>query len=202
MIFKPQKYSIADRSGVPFIDSDEINSLIRDTISDKKQVLEIIEKSLDKNRLTLQEVAQLINATDTDQIELIKEGARQLKEKVYGNRIVLFAPLYVGNMCTNDCQYCGFRTSNKNALRTTLSDSQLIQEVKALEDTGQKRLILVFGEHPKYNAQYIADVTRKVYSIKKGNGEIRRVNINAAPLDTEGFRLYPYPCDISCNPGL
>jgi len=188
MIFKPQKYSIADRSGVPFIDSDEINSLIRDTISDKKQVLEIIEKSLDKNRLTLQEVAQLINATDTDQIELIKEGARQLKEKVYGNRIVLFAPLYVGNMCTNDCQYCGFRTSNKNALRTTLSDSQLIQEVKALEDTGQKRLILVFGEHPKYNAQYIADVTRKVYSIKKGNGEIRRVNINAAPLSIDGFR--------------
>jgi 2-iminoacetate synthase len=189
MIFKPQEYNIADRPGVPFIDPQEIGYLIQNTKPDKKQVLDIIEKSLDKNRLSMQEVAQLINATGPDQIEMIKDGARQLKEKVYGNRIVLFAPLYVGNMCTNDCQYCGFRISNSNAQRTTLSNDQLITEVMALEDAGQKRLILVFGEHPKYNAQFMADITRKVYSVKMGNGEIRRVNINAAPLDTDGFRI-------------
>jgi 2-iminoacetate synthase len=189
MIFKPQEYNIADRAGVPFIDPQEIGYLIQNTKSDKRQVFDIIEKSLDKNRLSMQEVAQLINATGPDQIEMIKDGARQLKEKVYGNRIVLFAPLYVGNMCTNDCQYCGFRISNSNAQRTTLSNDQLITEVMALEDAGQKRLILVFGEHPKYNAQFMADITRKVYSVKKGNGEIRRVNINAAPLDTDGFRI-------------
>jgi 2-iminoacetate synthase len=189
MIFKPQKYRIDDRPGLPFIDVEEINSLTQGTKPDKKLVLDIIEKSLSKNRLSLQEVAHLINATEPGQIEMIKDGARQLKEKVYGNRIVLFAPLYVGNMCTNDCQYCGFRTSNKSAQRTTLSNEQLIREVEALEDNGQKRLILVFGEHPKYNAQFMADITRAVYSVKKGNGEIRRVNINAAPLDTEGFRI-------------
>ena len=189
MIFKPQIYKIKDQPGVPFIDAEEIQQFLQITRSDKVRINEIIAKSLDKNRLTLEEVACLLNTDDPEIIEQIKEGARQLKEKVYGNRIVLFAPLYVGNLCTNDCQYCGFRTSNKNANRSTLSESQLVDEVEALEDNGQKRLILVFGEHPKYDAHFIAETARKVYSIKKGNGEIRRVNINAAPLTTEGFKI-------------
>jgi 2-iminoacetate synthase len=189
MIFKPQIYKIKDQPGVPFIDAEEIQQFLQITRSDKVRINEIIAKSLDKNRLTLEEVACLLNTDDPEIIEQIKDGARQLKEKVYGNRIVLFAPLYVGNLCTNDCQYCGFRTSNKNANRSTLSESQLVDEVEALEDNGQKRLILVFGEHPKYDAHFIAETARKVYSIKKGNGEIRRVNINAAPLTTEGFKI-------------
>jgi 2-iminoacetate synthase len=189
MIFKPQIYKIKDQPGVPFIDAEEIQQFLQITRSDKVRINEIIAKSLDKNRLTLEEVACLLNTDDPEIIEQIKEGARQLKEKVYGNRIVLFAPLYVGNLCTNDCQYCGFRASNKNANRSTLSESQLVDEVEALEDSGQKRLILVFGEHPKYDAHFIAETARKVYSIKKGNGEIRRVNINAAPLTTEGFKI-------------
>jgi len=189
MIFTPQKYRIEDKKGVPFIDANEIQEYLAKSKSDKNRIDEIIAKSLGKNRLTMEEVACLINADKPDQIEQIKEGARQLKINVYGNRIVLFAPLYVGNMCTNDCQYCGFRTSNKKEIRKTLSETQLIDEVKALEDNGQKRLILVFGEHPKYNAQFIADTARKVYSVKKGNGEIRRVNVNAAPLSTEGFKI-------------
>ena len=188
MIFKPQVYRIADRAMQPFIDVKEIEDFLKNSITDKGFIREIIAKSLDKNRLSLSETAALVNATEPDLIEEIKEGARQLKEKVYGNRIVLFAPLYVGNLCTNDCQYCGFRTSNKVAQRTTLDNSQLIQEVEALEDNGQKRLILVFGEHPKYNAEFFANSARTVYSVKKGNGEIRRVNINAAPLDIDGFR--------------
>jgi 2-iminoacetate synthase len=189
MIFKPQKYRIEDKPGVPFINADEIQEYLLKVKPDKVRIDEIIAKSLEKNRLTLEEVSCLINASDPLQVEQIKDGARRLKENVYGNRIVLFAPLYVGNMCTNDCRYCGFRTSNKMEIRTTLSESQLIDEVKALEDNGQKRLILVFGEHPKYNAQFIADTARKVYSIRNGNGEIRRVNINAAPLSTEGFKI-------------
>ena len=94
----------------------------------------------------LYEVITLVKANDPELIELIKQGARELKEKVYGNRIVLFAPLYVGSHCTNDCQYCGFRTSNTQAERATLAGDELIREVEALEDNGQKRLILVFGE--------------------------------------------------------
>ncbi|MCG8699578.1 MAG: [FeFe] hydrogenase H-cluster radical SAM maturase HydG, partial [Bacteroidales bacterium] len=188
MKFTPEKYSIEDVPEKPFIDEAEIEEKLRSNIPDRKRVEEIVAKSLGKSRLNLDDVAYLVNANDPELIEMIKEGARTLKEKVYGNRIVLFAPLYVGSYCTNDCQYCGFRTSNKNAERTTLSHNQLIENVEALEDNGQKRLIMVYGEHPKYNADYIAETVRTVYKVKKGNGEIRRVNINAAPLSKEGFK--------------
>jgi 2-iminoacetate synthase len=136
----------------------------------------------------MEETAVLINSVGTELADEIRQGARELKEKVYGNRIVLFAPLYVGNKCTNNCQYCGFRTSNKDAIRKTLTDEELIKEVEALEDNGQKRLILVYGEHPDYSPEYIAHTVKTVYGVKKGHGEIRRVNINAAPLSIEGFR--------------
>lgn len=188
MKFKPEVYKIADRAMQPFIDVDEINGFLDNANTNKSYIREVIARSLEKNRLTLAETAALVKTTDPELIEEIKEGARQLKERIYGNRIVLFAPLYVGSMCTNDCQYCGFRTSNKSAQRTTLDKDQLIREVEALEDNGQKRLILVYGEHPKYNAEFIAESARTVYRVKKGNGEIRRVNINAAPLDIDGFR--------------
>ena len=188
MNFYPEKYSIADKPGVPFIDPQEIEDILANTKPDKIRVKDVIAKSLAKNRLSMHDVAVLVNAVDGDSIEMIKEGASELKKLVYGNRIVLFAPLYVGNRCSNDCQYCGFRISNKNALRKTLSPDELVEEVEALENVGQKRLILVFGEHPEYNAEYIAEVVKKVYKVKVGNGEIRRVNINAAPMDVEGFR--------------
>lgn len=173
----------------PFIDPDEIWGYINETKSDRESVRAVIAKSLDKQRLTMHETAILINATDPELIEEIKEGARELKKRVYGNRIVLFAPLYVGNKCINNCKYCGFRVSNKEAVRKTLSDEELIHEVEALEDNGQKRLILVYGEHPEYDAEYIAHTVKTVYGVKKGQGEIRRVNINAAPLEIEGFRI-------------
>ena len=188
MIFKPEKCRIPDKRMMPFIDPEEIWDFINNAKPDKEHIREIIQKSLDKQRLTLEETAVLISATDLEQIEEIKEGARELKKRVYGNRIVLFAPLYVGNKCINNCQYCGFRSSNKEAVRTTLTDEELIAEVEALEDTGQKRLILVYGEHPHYSPEYIAHTVKTVYGVKKGAGEIRRVNINAAPLEIDGFR--------------
>ena len=186
--FKPQRYKLADEPMKPFIDVGEIEEILKKANTDKGYIREIINRSLSKERLSLQETAALANVTDEGLIEEIKNGATQLKNEVYGNRIVLFAPLYVGSLCTNDCQYCGFRTSNKLAQRTTLSTQQLIKEVEALENSGQKRLILVFGEHPKYSAEFIAESTKQVYNVKKGNGEIRRVNINAAPLNIEGFK--------------
>ncbi|PLW96746.1 MAG: [FeFe] hydrogenase H-cluster radical SAM maturase HydG [Marinilabiliales bacterium] len=188
MRFNPEKCAIPDKRMQPFIDSNEIWNYINNTEVTDERVQQIINKSLNKERLTLEETAVLVNANNPDQIEMIKEGARKLKEKVYGNRIVLFAPLYIGNRCTNNCKYCGFRASNKDAVRKTLSDEEIIKEVEALEDNGQKRLILVYGEHPDYSPEYIAHTVRTTYGVKKGNGEIRRVNINAAPLDIEGFR--------------
>ncbi len=188
MIYHPQTYSIPDKRMKPFIDPDEIWGYIKDIREDKQRVRDVIQASLDKKRLSLEETAVLINARDPGLIEEIKEGARTLKEKVYGERIVLFAPLYVGDLCTNNCQYCGFRASNKDVKRITLNEKELIGETKALIDQGHKRLILVYGEHPKYSAEFIADTVDIVYGVKHGNGEIRRVNINAAPFDIPGFR--------------
>jgi 2-iminoacetate synthase len=188
MRFSPEKLSIPDQRMKSFIDPAELWHFINTAKADKQRVREIISKSLDKQRLTLEETAVLVNASGTDLLEEIKVGARELKMKVYGNRIVLFAPLYVGNKCSNNCKYCGFRASNSEAVRKTLDEKELISEVEALEDNGQKRLILVYGEHPEYSAEYIAHTVKLVYGIKKGNGEIRRVNINAAPFDIDGFR--------------
>lgn len=171
-----------------FIDNDEIWGYINNTVSTPEKVQQVIEKSLSKQRLNLQEVAVLLNATDGESIQLIKEGARTLKRTIYGNRIVLFAPLYVGNKCSNNCTYCGFRASNLDAVRKTLDTDEIISEIEALEENGQKRLILVYGEHAEYSPEFIANSVRVAYSVKKGNGEIRRININAAPLEIEGFR--------------
>lgn len=188
MKFNPEKYSIPDEPMKPFIDPDEIWGYINYTISSPERVHEIISKSLAKQRLNLEDVAVLVNTNDTELIEEIKEGARTLKRNIYGNRIVLFAPLYIGNYCTNNCTYCGFRSSNINEIRKTLSDEEIISEIETLEDNGQKRLILVYGEHPRYTPEFIAHSVRLAYSVKRGNGEIRRVNINAAPLSIDGFK--------------
>ena len=188
MKFYPEKYSIPDEPQKPFVDADEINSYLNKAISTREEVERIVAKSLDKNRLSLPEVAVLVNTTDPELIEVIKQGAKELKKKVYGNRIVLFAPLYVGNLCSNNCKYCGFKSSNTQAVRKTLTEQELINNVTALEQNGQKRLILVYGEHRTYSPEYIASTVRTVYGVKSGNGEIRRVNINAAPLDIEGFK--------------
>lgn len=189
MIFRPEKCRIKDQRMKPFIDPAEIWDWINNTPTSPSRVNEIIAKSLEKNRLTLEETAALINANDPESIEVIKQGAKQLKERVYGQRIVLFAPLYIGNLCTNNCAYCGYKASNHQMKRVTLEHEELVAQVKALEDSGQKRLILVFGEHPRYDANFIADSVRTVYGVKSGPGEIRRVNINAAPLEIDGFRI-------------
>jgi len=152
-------------------------------------VREVIAKSLEKKRLTLAETAVLINATDPELVQEIKEGARLLKDQIYGQRIVLFAPLYIGNLCTNQCTYCGFRAGNRAVKRITLNPDEIAGQVSALVETGHKRLILVFGEHPKYNAQFIAETVGIVYAVKSGPGEIRRININAAPFHIDEFRL-------------
>ncbi|MCX6281227.1 MAG: [FeFe] hydrogenase H-cluster radical SAM maturase HydG [Bacteroidetes bacterium] len=189
MLFKPEKLKIKDQRMKPFMDSEEIWSFIHNARPTKERVREIIAKSLDKQRLKLEETAILVQADDPELVEEIKQGAKILKEKVYGQRIVLFAPLYIGNMCINTCAYCGFKSTNKAISRITLSKEELVAQVKALEDAGQKRLILVYGEHPKYNAEFIAETVGIVYSVRSGPGEIRRVNINAAPMDIDGFRI-------------
>lgn len=188
-IFSPEAYEIQDLPEIPFIDRKEIIEIL-DSKSDTSlsRVKQIIDISFSKKRLSMSEVAELLNTKEVEIIEYIKCSAQKLKKEIYGKRIVLFAPLYIGNKCTNDCSYCGFSISNKRSIRKTLTSHEIEQEVKALEDSGHKRLILVYGEHPQYSAKMIADNVRQVYNIKSGNGEIRRININASPFSIEDFK--------------
>ena len=176
------------KKAVDFIDEDFLHGLINKEQPTKERIREIVAKSLNKIALSVEETADLVRTTDPELHEEIFAAARQLKENVYGNRIVLFAPLYIGNDCINDCTYCAFKRSNFQAVRRTLTPDEIKQQVTALEDHGHKRLILVFGEHTRYDADFIADTVRNVYSVRSGHGEIRRVNINAAPLDIEGYK--------------
>ncbi len=169
-----------------FIDEALLHGLLQGS-AEPGRVREIIAKSRSKEALSLDETACLLKAELPDLIEEIFDAARSLKRDVYGNRIVLFAPLYIGSECTNDCAYCAFRRSNRDVQRRTLSPDEIREQVQALLDRGHKRLILVFGEHPSYSANFIADCVRAVYAVRRPKASIRRVNINAAPMDHEGF---------------
>jgi 2-iminoacetate synthase len=174
--------------GVDFIDDARLTALAAETPEDPAAVRDAIAKALDKQALDVQETARLLAAEDPALQEEILDAARTLKRTVYGNRIVLFAPLYIGNDCVNDCLYCAFRRGNPDVVRRTLDEQDIRRQVVALEDKGHKRLILVFGEHPRYDAEFIARAVQTVYDTTSGHGEIRRVNINAAPMDHDGYR--------------
>ena len=180
-----EKYKLS-QSGVDFINEEHLHALL-DRPADAGKVEAVIAKSMAKQPLSAEETAVLLAAREPEQVERIFAAARQLKRDVYGNRIVLFAPLYIGNECTNDCQYCAFRRTNRRQIRRTLDEEEIRQQVLSLEAKGHKRLILVFGEHPDYDAHFIADCVRHVYVTRSGPGEIRRVNLNAAPMDHEGY---------------
>ena len=171
-----------------FIPTDYIEELLKRPPAMADEVRRILAKSMDKKRLELDEMAALLSVTDPDLQEEMFQAARTLKKTVYGNRIVLFAPLYVGNKCVNSCLYCGFRAANKDVVRRTLTDDELRAEVTALIDKGHKRLVVDFGEHPDYDVDVLAHTVEVIYSTKNKNGEIRRVNMNCIPLDVEGYR--------------
>jgi 2-iminoacetate synthase len=177
------------KNSFDFINDAKITDLIDSTKEDAVRVREVIAKSMKKQPLQPEETAVLLSVKSPELKEEIFEAARTLKQNVYGNRIVIFAPLYIGNYCINDCKYCAFRRSLRTTVRKTLTPEELVSQVKALEDSGHKRLILVFGEHPDYSPEFIAQSVRDVYKTKHGHGEIRRVNINAAPLDHEGYKI-------------
>lgn len=178
-----------------FIDDQYIEELISLPPADTGEIKEILAKSKERKGLSPRDVARLLTISEPDLVEELFDTASQLKRDIYGNRIVFFAPLYISNYCGNDCLYCAFRSSNDQVRRHRLTDEQLRQEVLLLEAQGHKRLILVFGESPYASAQYISDTVKKVYAIKTYNddgveiGSIRRLNINAAPLDIEGYKI-------------
>ncbi|MCK8825757.1 [FeFe] hydrogenase H-cluster radical SAM maturase HydG [Fuchsiella alkaliacetigena] len=171
-----------------FIKAEKLKSILASAKPTAEKIEQVINKALNKERLSLTETALLLKAEKKDWIDKIFAAAKKLKQIIYGDRVVLFAPLYIGNKCINNCQYCGFKASNTEVQRCTLSDKEIETQVKALENQGQKRLILVYGEHPDYDAEFIAHTVKLVYQTKEELGEIRRVNINAAPLKVADYR--------------
>lgn len=176
--------------GRDFINDEAIETLLKENKKpDSKQIRDIIDKSLSIQRLEPEETVTLLNVKDEDVWQEIFQAAGEVKKRVYDNRIVTFTPLYCSNFCVNSCLYCAFRKENTEEKRRRLTLDEIREETKALTSTGHKRLIVVYGEHPVSDVDYIADTIRTIYETKVGNGEIRRVNINAAPMSIEKFRL-------------
>ena len=182
-------------NGKDFINEEEIwKKLSENTQPSKERVREIMQKSLNIERLEPEETAALLNVDDDDLLQEMYETGLKIKQKVYDNRIVFFAPLYCGNLCVNNCAYCGFRTDNHGEKRRILTMDEVRKEAEHVVDIGHKRMIMVYGEHPKTDADYIAESIKAVYSVRKkapkgnGFGEIRRVNVNAAPMSTADLK--------------
>lgn len=188
-VIKPEQVEKYMENGRDFIDDNHILSLLMlKNKPERQEIREIIAKSLELNRLELEETAALLNCTDEDLWQEMYEAGLKVKQKVYGRRIVTFAPLYISNLCVNSCVYCGYRKENESSVRYQLSMDELREEIKALVSKGHKRLILVYGEHPSSDVRYIAETLKVTYETKLGNGEIRRCNINAAPMSIEDLR--------------
>lgn len=182
-------------NGNCFIDEDSIDKYLSTSGKpDANMVHDILQKSLAIESLTQQETAVLLNVTDAEMIAEMERTAGLVKRKVYDNRIVTFAPLYLGNFCINNCLYCGFRANNGSAKRRKLTIEEVKQETEVLAgQIGHKRLIVVYGEHPETDVNYIADTLRAIADVevktRKGFGQIRRANVNAAPMQIEELRL-------------
>jgi 2-iminoacetate synthase len=184
-------------NGEDFIDEEHIHrTLAENRNPDPSWVRDILAKSRAIETLTGAETAALLHVDDPELLEEMRETALQIKLDVYDNRIVTFAPLYMSNHCVNNCAYCGFRAENTEMERRKLTTEEIAAETRALTGThGHKRLIVVYGEHPESDIDYIAASIDTVYrqSVKTARGHscIRRVNVNAAPLPIEHLRRLP-----------
>lgn len=174
-----------------FINEQEIESILaRRARPAPSRVRELLAKAREMQGLSMDEVACLSLVDSPELLHQLFTTAKQLKEEIYGSRLVLFAPLYVSNRCANECTYCAFRATNTTLKRRTLTQEEIAEETRILIRQGHKRVLLVSGEAlPPEGFQYILDSIATLYSTKVGPGEIRRVNVNLAPQTTERFKL-------------
>ena len=173
----------------PFIDEQKIWSVIeREGAPSVERIDDVLAKAREGNGLAMDEAAVLLAPMPEDRLNDLYATALKLKEQVYGKRMVLFAPLYVSNLCGNSCAYCAFSVKNKDLERRSLTPDEIREEVRIIEQMGHKRILAVYGEHPVWDAKAIAESIEVMYSVKTPpSGEIRRINVNCAPLDAEGF---------------
>lgn len=174
-----------------FIDEKLIKNILDDnSIKSKEYQRDVIIKAKEKKGIDLHEAAALLSVTDKSILEELFQTAKKIKESIYGNRLVMFAPLYLTNACVNNCLYCAFRRDNKEIPRKTLSLNEIYNDSCALIKQGHKRLLLVCGEHPKEsNLDFVGKAIEKIYSIDYKGNNIRRVNVNIAPLSKEDFKI-------------
>lgn len=174
-----------------FIDEQKVWATIEDNNNvDFIRIREILAKASEMKGLNLSDIAALTTISDPEILAELFQTANTVKETIYGKRLVVFAPLYISNLCANECLYCAFRATNKDIVRSVLPQQAIANEVKALINQGQKRILLVAGEsYPKQGFQYVLDSIKTIYDVKTEHGEIRRVNVNVAPLKTEEFKL-------------
>ena len=182
--------------GKDFINEGDIFDRLEKNINpDAKLIRDILQKSLSIKTLAPDETAALLNVTSPKIWEEIFEAALEVKKKVYDNRIVFFAPLYCSNFCVNNCAYCGFREANNREVRRILTLEEIKRETSSVLNEGHKRLILVFGEHERSDVNYMAAAVNAVYSVEEPapisgrSSSIRRVNINAAPMEMAKLKL-------------
>ncbi len=194
-IIRPEQVDKYMTDGRDFIDHAAIEELLAVRGEpDELMIEDILAKSLAVQTLSPAETALLLRVRNPETLERMRWVAAAVKRKVYDNRIVTFAPLYMSSYCINDCLYCGFRRSNTTQQRRTLTLSEVKDEAAELAGRiGHKRLIVVYGEHPRSDVNYIASTLEAVYSVKvktrKGFGQIRRCNVNAAPMSIEDLRV-------------
>jgi len=193
-VIKEEEYERYMKHGKDFINDEEIwEKLTENKNPSPQKVRAILDKSLSLETLEPDETATLLNVKDKDLWDEIFAVAAQIKRKVYDNRIVTFAPLYCSSLCVNNCLYCAFRRDNKVEKRRRLNPEDVKRQTEVLAGKiGHKRLIVVYGEHPLSDVDYIADTISTIYSVKvktkKGYGQIRRVNVNAAPMSIEKLK--------------
>jgi 2-iminoacetate synthase len=157
---------------------------------DAARVREALARARELNGLSFDDVTQLASVEDPELLDEIFAAARWVKEEIYGSRLVLFAPLYVSNYCRNHCLYCGFSAGNTAVARKALDQNEVAAEVRSIIGMGHKRVLLVAGEAYPHGRglDYVLDCIDTIYNTKAGRGEVRRVNVNVAPLSVEDFR--------------
>ena len=185
-------YNPASKVAEEFISHEEILETLKyaeENKNNKDLITELIEKAKLRKGLSHREASVLLSCEIEEKNQEIYELAEQVKKDFYGNRIVMFAPLYLSNYCVNGCVYCPYHAKNKHIPRKKLTQEEVRKEVIALQDLGHKRLALEAGEDPKNNPiEYILECIDTIYSIKHKNGEIRRVNVNIAATTVENYR--------------
>ena len=172
------------------IDDDRIaNALQLGSRHDFAQVRDILRRALELGGLPAGDIAVLMNVSDPELLAELFHTARRVKELIYGNRLVLFAPLYISNLCCNECTYCAFRVRNREVTRRALAQEEIAGEVRHLIGEGHKRILMVAGEaYPREGFSYVLRSIETIYATAEGHGEIRRVNVNIAPLTVDEFR--------------